>query len=215
MQLQENSNSGNELEQKYNRLNDTKFNITSIFLTKFLFGANFDSLKKAGFINSYIKDPMVQDMIDIVTTEDSRELFLLFKNNKLSTKTLTSIVETFLIIPGKVILSYEYIGNYSMIVISYPERFKGDFDKIVEGKYSKLSEEFKKGFPETREVLNSEQKVLGLEYTLYYHIFNKTDWLKKFWLKRLDLVELNENLELWEKPRKEDLVFDNKNIKIR
>jgi hypothetical protein len=210
---QQDSFSNTELEQKYNKLTsrDGKFNITSIFLTKFLFGANFDSLKKAGLVNSYIEDPQVQEMIDIVVGPDVKLLFLLFRNNKLSTDMLKNIVQSLLLGSSTIVMTYELINNYSMIVLSYPSKFKEDFNKIVGGKYSKLSEDFKSRFPETRDALDSEGKVLGKEYTLYYHIFNKTDWLKKFWLKRLDLVELNEDLELWEKPQQEDLIF---NIKI-
>jgi hypothetical protein len=99
-----------------------------------------------------------------------------------------------------------------MIVLVFPEEFIEDYDKVIQGKYSSLSDAYKSGFPSTQESLNSKGQRMGMEYTLYHHIFNRTEWLQQFWKDRLGMFELDENLELWEQPDKKDLVFDVKNI---
>lgn len=193
-----------------------KFNKISAFLTKFIFKENFDSLKKAGFIDSFISDPeitKIMNEIDIKDIENRRFLFLLFNNKKLNKDDVTKIVNT-LGTHERHIYSYDLINDYFMVVIEFPQEFVKDYDLILQGKYSKLSEEFKKSFPETKPVFNSSNIKIGLEYTIYYHIFNKTEWLNNFWLKKLNLVELDKNLELWEKPKENDIIFNiNKLIK--
>lgn len=186
-----------------------RFNIISIFLTKFIFRNNFDTLKKAGFINSYISDP---DITDIVAS-DKKLLFLLFNNKKLKIRDIEDIVKSLAYLKINLIFSYELINNYMMIIIEFPDEYSREYDLIIQGRYSKLSDEFKKAFPETKSVYNSEHIRIGLENTLYYHIFNKTDWIKEFWLKKLDLIELDKGLELWEKPNEEDIIFDKNKMK--
>lgn len=187
-----------------------KFNKTTVFLTKFIFGNNFDTLKKTGYVDSYIQDPEIMNIITL--GESQRLLFLLFKSKKLGANNLRKIVSELAAVPIQIVFSYELVNDYCMVVIDFPERFTQDYDNIVQGKYSKLSQEFREGFPATRDVYNSDKERVGAEYTIYYHIFNKTDWLKDFWLKRLELAELDPRLELWAKPEDKDLIFNLKNI---
>lgn len=187
-----------------------KFNKISIFISKFLFRDNLDSLKKAGFQDSFIQDPTIGD---VITREDhQRFLFLLFKNKKMSVQELEKIVLDMAVVPVESVISYELVNDYSMVVLEFPEKFISDYDNVVHGKYSKLSEEYKKGFPDTRDVFNSEKKRIGAEYTIYHHVFNKTNWLKEFWKEKLNLAEIDDNLELWTKPYEEDLIFNVKTI---
>lgn len=187
-----------------------KFNKISIFITKFLFRDNLDSLKKAGFMDSFVQDPTIGD---VITQEDhQRFLFLLFKNKKMSVSQLEKIVLEMAVVPVKSVISYELVNDYSMIVLEFPEEFISDYDNVVQGRYSKLSDKYKSGFPNTRDVFNSKKERLGAEYTIYHHVFNKTDWLKEFWMKKLNLAEIDDALELWTKPYEEDLIFNIKTI---
>jgi len=194
--------SSNTIEQA----KQDKFNKTTVFLTKFIFGDNFDFLKKIGFVDSYTADPEIMKII--VPGETQRLLFLLFRNKKLNNNELKQAVTSLFDIPVGIVFAYELVNDYSMIVIDFPEKYIKDYDYVVKGLYSKLSDEFKNKFPIARDVFNSNNVRVGREYTLYYHIFNKTDWLKNFWCERLGLIELDKKLELWESPGETDLIFN-------
>lgn len=183
-----------------------KFNKITIFLSKFIFQENFDILKKSGFIDSYTSDPDVSSVIE--PKQEQRLLFLLFKSKKMNLEDLKNIVKSLVKVPTDIIFSYELVNDYSMIVIDFPENYIRDYDYVIQGKYSKLSEDFKNKFEMTQEVLNSNKVRIAREYTLYHHIFNKTQWLKQFWMDRLGLCEIEDNVELWEQPDKSDLYFN-------
>jgi hypothetical protein len=186
------------------------FNKTTVFLTKFIFGNNFDMLRKIGYVDSYTSDPAINNILTL--GENQRLLFLLFKNNKLSVNEMKKVVADLAIVPSQIVFSYELVNDYCMIVIDFPEKYTLDYDYVTKGMYSKLSEGFKEKFPISRDVFNSKKIRVGKEWTLYYHIFNKTEWLKNFWMERLGLIELDDKLELWEKPGDSDLIFDVKKI---
>lgn len=187
-----------------------RFNKTSVFLTKFIFGNNFDMLKKIGYVDSYTQDPEIMKILTL--GQNQRFLFLLFRNKKISVQEIKNVVLSLAEVPVQAVFSYELINDYLMIVIDFPEKYTNDYDNVVKGKYSKLSSLFKEHFPMTRDVYNSKRERIGKEYTIYYHIFNKTDWLKEFWMEKLKLVELDDKLELWQQPDDKDLIFDVKNI---
>lgn len=198
MEKQVNSNIEQEKQQMFNK--------TTVFLTKFIFGDNFDMMKKAGFIDSYTSDPNIMNILTL--GQNQRLLFLLFKNKKIGLEQMKKIVTDLAAIPVQIVFSYELVNDYSMIVVDFPEKYIQDYDFITQGKYSKLSDSFKDKFPVSREVSNSKGQRMGREYTIYYHIFNKTDWLKNVLMERLGLMELDDKLELWSSPDQTDLIFN-------
>lgn len=199
MEKQENFNlTGNKKTSK----KEKKFTKTTLFLTRCIFSVNFEALRKTGFVDSYVEDPTHP----IEGSQD--KIFLLFKNKNLTVEDLSNIINVLAVIPINIIHSYELVNDYSMIVIEFPKEFSSDYKMFLEGKYSKFSKEFKETFPETRDVFNERNQKIGEEYTIYYHIFNRTDWLKNYWLKRLNLVKLEPGVELWQQADDKDLVFD-------
>lgn len=196
MDKQENCNFGN-----------LKHNKISLFLTRFLFNGNMEMLRKSGFVDSFIDD----NSIDLSDITSSKKLFLLFNNKKLTITEIADITKELITTEAFITYKYDLINDYQMIVLDFPEEFYRDYDNIVKGKYSKLSEKFKIAFPETEDVLNEKKVRIGKRYTIYYHIFNKTEWLQNYWKSKLNLVELDNNLELWTKPSDEDLIFNIKN----
>lgn len=188
-----------------------KHNKISLFLSRFIFNGNMDLLRKSGFIDSYIKDKNVGEDLLLVDS-NTRLLFLLFKNNKLKMSEIIQIIRDLNIINVNIRYSYELINNYFMIVVDFPKKFNEDYDNVVKGRYSKLSEEFKEGFPQTEDVLNENKARMGKRYTIYHHIFERTEWIQEYWKKRLGLMELDENLELWGRPLEIDMEFDIKQL---
>lgn len=200
-------------KQENSKIEDIKqgfFNKTTVFLTKFIFGDNFDMLKKLGFKDSYICDPDINSILTL--NENQRFLFLLFNNDKMSSNNLKKVINDLFSVPCQIVFSYELVNDYCMIVLDFPEKHISDYDNIVKGSYSKLSDSFKDKFPISRDVFNSKNIRVGKERTIYYHIFNKTEWLKNFWMEKLDLIELDDKLELWQQPGDSDLIFDIKKL---
>jgi hypothetical protein len=196
-------------EEKTKEFRSRYSNIT-LFLVKPVFGENFSILKKFGFINGYISDPNVSDIIQF--DENKKHLFLLFKNKKLNGNELERIIKNLFKIPVKTIHSYELVNDYSMVVVTFPREYNQDYQNVLDGKYSSLSLNFKENFPDTQEVKNSDNVVVGEEYTLYHHVFNKTTWLKEFWMERLGLCKLSDQMELWEQPTEKECVFNIKSF---
>jgi len=186
-----------------------KYNITTLFLTRFIFGNNFEVLKKIGLVDTYTQDPTIMDMIKL--NENQRLLFILFKNKKMAHEEMKKIVLELAEVQVSAVFSYELVNEHCVVVLDFPEVFVEDYDNVLSGRYSKLSIDFKSKFPPIIEVTENK-KVIGKEYTIYYHIFNKTQWLKDKLMDRLGLMELSDNLELWSKPGEKDLIFNIQNI---
>lgn len=63
--------------------------------------------------------------------------------------------------------SYDlYEGRYIMFMVEIPDKFKADFDKVLEGKYSKLSKEAKRLILKGRDATSSMPKVLSKDKSL-------------------------------------------------
>lgn len=94
-----------------------------------------------------------------------------------------------------------------VIVYRVPARFDTDYLLFLNGAYSLTSLDFKACFQlrkykfnEKGEVMKTSVGALETEYTIYYHIFNKTEELRQ---KLLDVIghdtRLPRNAELYEK----------------
>ena len=196
-------------KQENFNFNNLKHNKISLFLTRFLFNENMEMLRKTGFIDSFTKDKNTD--LSIFNLDESKKLFLLFKSKKLGLFDIINIIKELVSIEIHVLCKYDLFDDYQMVVIDFPKEFNSDYDNIVDGKYSKLSSKFKASFPETEDVFNEKKVRIGKRHTIYYHIFNKTEWLQNYWKTKLNLIELDDKLELWTKPLEQDLVFDIKN----
>lgn len=93
-------------------------------------------------------------------------------------------------------------SGYMVLIVPFPKHFIKDYKSILKGEYSKLSKKYKELFPDTKDDKPS----------LYHHIFNKTDGLKKYWEENLD-SELNTDLDFWEKFDSETETLDINKIK--
>lgn len=94
-----------------------------------------------------------------------------------------------------------------ILVFRVPPRFGTDYLLFLNGAYSLTSPDFKACFRLTNYVLGPDGKTLRTstgslqtEYTIYYHIFNKTEYLRNQWIKTLgeDIV-MPKNMELYQK----------------
>lgn len=107
--------------------------------------------------------------------------------------------------------------NKILLVYRIPKKFRLDYNLFLEGKYSELSEEYKKCFSLEKFKLDGygnkviEKGKYIMEPSNFYHIFNKTEHLKNIWLDKLGISKeeshILDNVELYEKQDtiKEDL----------
>lgn len=124
-----------------------------------------------GFLNAYLSDSNHVSYLD-------HPLYLLFKPTN-----LTSFSE---FLEGEYDVNivkedYDYVGGYVMLLYDFPKEYIGDYDLILEGRYSEVSKKYKDLFPDT--YLHQGRKT----YTKTYHIFNKTNEYRE---------ELEEDLSL-------------------
>lgn len=161
------------------------YTITSIFMVPTLKLSK--DIKDLGFINAYWK-----------TKEEGREygeysIFLLFKPPNMDR--LNMFIDDERELNGQFMDDYDYGDGYVILVYGLDLDFKKDFDLVMKGKYSKVSDEFKELFPKTKRVResgsNKEKK------TLQWRIFNKTDDMRTYWEEKLG-VSFREEMEVWQ-----------------
>ena len=105
-----------------------------------------------------------------------------------------------------------------LVVFRIPDQFKEDFKLFLEGKYSKVSTDYKKCFQLEKPVKNErgdiKRDISGgviMEPTTFSHIFNKTDKLKNIYIEKLGLEDFKwpEDLELYDKYNQEKETITN------
>lgn len=93
-----------------------------------------------------------------------------------------------------------------LLIFKIPDQFKGDFKLFEEGKYSKVSDLYKKCFSLEKPVKNERGDIkrdmtgaVVMEPSTFFHIFNKTKKLREIYQEKLGLdFELSEDLELYD-----------------
>lgn len=162
-----------------------KKTITSIFMVPTLKIAK-DSLSSNGFINGYAadidKESQYPDCIYLLFKPENIEKFREFLEGEY--ERTTDIIE-----------DYDYPEGHIVVVYKLDPTFKKDYSIIKKGRYSKVSNEFKKLFPETVSLTKNGWK--KEEASIQHRIFNKSEDLTKYWEDKLG-ISFDENQELWE-----------------
>lgn len=100
----------------------------------------------------------------------------------------------------------DYPNNLVILVYQLPPRFKKDYEKIWNGKFSEVSESYKAAIPAIgNRLLEDGDKVIS-EVTLQHMVFNKMEVLKNIWEQRFDVV-MDHDQELWTIPTIERETF--------
>ncbi len=156
---------------------------STIFLLPAL-GIDPRDLEDCGFIDSYIRiegkeyDKERRFLVAVFepVTKDQKETFDVF----LEREKFLSFVEEEIKQGDKVIVVYRF-----------PEEFYNDYDLIIEGKYSKVSDKYKGIFPKFRE--KKDKIVLSLQKL----IFDKDPDFKEQQEERIG-TDIEADSELWE-----------------
>ncbi len=176
-----------------------KQNVSSVFLVPCLkireeTRQQFDSF---GYVNSYL-------FCDKCSYEFFTPIYLLFEpenfninfyNFTLNLERNQNHVETIDLPKGQV-----------LFVFRIPKRFESDYEIIKQGRYSKTSPDFKACFPVRRFVYDQKGMLTkdskgnyATEYTMYFHIFNKTEFLRSKLVETLEVDYIPEEMELHDK----------------
>lgn len=171
-------------------------NISTLFLIPItgIPEKDYYNLEKKGLLNVYCFCENVEYEFPV--------LFLLFDPNKFNKG--TPLIFNKLKKCENYLETLDSDAGTIMIFKIIPD-FIEDYHLILNGMYSKTSDKYKKLFPETR-MITEEGKIKKV-YTLFYHVFNRTE----FWKNRLK-VELGypkesnlfDEIDLYNIPRKED-----------
>lgn len=166
-----------------------KKNISSIFIVPTL-KISREGLKNNGFINGYVADSGKEVQYDNCC-------YLLFKPNNIEKfqDFLQNEYDRTLHEKSYVIDDYDYEGGFVVVVYKLDSRFKEDYDKVKQGKYSKTSEKFQKLFPETLK-LWKDGKYRDTT-SLQHRIFKKDASLKEDWENKTD-TSFRDDWELWD-----------------
>lgn len=87
--------------------------------------------------------------------------------------------------------SFDYNENSKIILLTIPSDIKEDYDKFIEGKYSKISEESKAKIIK----FTSIHFPLDLHDTIGKVVYRDPE-LEKQWIEYLNIVEIPDNVEL-------------------
>lgn len=151
-------------------------NVSELFL-KPLLNIESNKLQELNYKNTYLFNAMDGERFkcDVI--------YLLFETEDLPIDIFITEQEQ----KGTVILEKHSFDNLKLLCFLLPLNFKEDYEKIIEGKYSKVSHEFKKLFPK---FANKEVR------SLQHMVFNKDKYLRKYWEQELDTVFTPE-MEYW------------------
>ena len=160
--------------------------ITTIFMVPTL-AIPKGALRATGFVNAFISDKDREEDYG-----ENKVIYLLFKPNDLDECRL--FVDNEYDRTENIIEDYDYSEGYIVVIYKLNLKYSSDFELVREGKYSKLSSNFKKMFPKIIKI-----KKRGLhrdEISLQYRVFNRTPDLIEFWEKKIG-IDWTDDMEVW------------------
>lgn len=163
---------------------ELKKTITSIFIVPTL-KINREKLRENGYLNGYLSD-VRRDI------QYQNAVYLLFKPGNLDQ--FREFLDSEADRTKQLIDDYDYEDGFVVVVYTLDKKWKKDFALVREGLYSKTSKEFQDSFPKVIKIMKN-----GLhrdEISMQFRIFNKTQDLREYWEKRLDM-EFTEDMEVW------------------
>jgi len=172
----------NRLEEEFK--NWIKWNASTLFLLKPITGIGVGQFCEFGLVNSYLEDVdndiYVGDYLLVLLKPNDYDFLEILIDNQ-DRENINFVGE------------YDYEGGWVVLVYSIPEKWKEDFTKFKDGRYSALSEDFKSQH-DKHVIINMRKKE-----TIQYLVFYKDTKFKKDVEEYFDVV-FSEEDELWEKP---------------
>lgn len=164
-----------------------------------------DRFYSQGFVNTYL-------FFDKTQYEYFTPLYLLFKPEAFNIDFYKFMLQ--LEKNQNYIETLDYPNGQVVFVFRIPKRYDRDYRLFLSGKYSRFSKEFKNNFPlKVYKVDHKGTLIKGTngwqqEDSIFYHIFNKTEYLKDIYRENLGSNDLPEELYDKYKPEEENLIID-------
>lgn len=152
-------------------------------------------LEEHGLINSFLlnaeEDVVYENALHLLFSPPNIDRFNLFVALQ-KTKNTAFINEL------------DYPGNLVVLVYQLPSKFKADYEKIWQGKFSEVSEEYKASIPSIIQLKEGNRTTNNL--TIQHMVFGKLEVLRTHWEIRFNVTMENDQ-ELWTKPTIETETF--------
>lgn len=168
---------------------EVKRTCSTIFLLPGI-GLKRQNILKHGFLSVYIDDighdVHYKNSVYVLYKPDQVEEFQKFLKSEYKRTPL--LVE-----------DYDYPGGYIVTVYKFPQEFIEEYDLFLGGKYSKFSKKYTSLFPTKIEILDEKTGTHKEKFSLQYHIFHRTNAIRKYWGDTFGMKEdeLPEDLEYW------------------
>jgi hypothetical protein len=161
-----------------------------------MFNIGRAKLDKHGFVNSYLfngeEEVQIKNSLNLLFCPPDIEKFndFIFQEKEKG---------------APIIDEKDYLGNNIIIVYKLPDKFQSDYDLLWEGKYSQMSEEFKKTIPGVVKYTDSRGYPVT-NRTMQHMVFDRYAPLRKYWEEAFN-QEMTEEQELWTIPTVESETF--------
>lgn len=166
-----------------------KWNCSTLFLLKPVTGIGIGGMSEYGLINSYLQDVEREYEDDV--------LFVLFKPENWDDFQL--LIQREAESKSNFIEDYDYEGGYVVMAYGIPKEMKIDFEKFKEGKYSEISEDFKKKH-DWKVMYNYETKN-SFQYMVFY---KDAEYVKQ--LENMLDVKFAPEQEMWSIPAEKEIL---------
>lgn len=180
------------------------WNCSTIFLL-YPLGIERKKITQLGFIQAYLadaeKDVEYQSPVFLLFKPDSPTIFQAFVDSEY--ERLNKVTGTV-----DIIEDYDYVDGYVVLVYQFPKEFEEDYNKFLEGKYSKFSKKFRETYPKVVKIKTEEGRPIE-EVSTQYRIINRTPEFREY-LEEILGIEFQGDMEFWSKPdmSKETLTID-------
>lgn len=177
-----------------NELDD--WTASNLFMVPLLSIARY-KLNIHGLINSFLINGESEEQLENI-------LYLLFTPP--NTDKFNDFIEQEKEESGLVVVSeQDFPPNFVLIGCKLPEEFKEDYKLFWEGKFSKMSKDYKDRIPDKVRMSGGNGKTIA-KTSIQHMIFEKNAELRIHWENRLDVV-FSDDLELWSIPDPEKETF--------
>lgn len=188
-----------------------KHNCSTLFLL-YPLGLERRKIIEFGFKSAYIadasKDVGYENPVFLLFKPDSMTMFQAFADSEYLR--VNPHTDTF-----DLVEDYDYEKGYVVLLYQFPEEFKEDYERFLEGKYSRFSKKFKATYPKMIKIPNNgiPKDVISLPYKIVNNTKKVREEiehrgeldLKEELEKRLG-VTFTSDMELWNVPGDKDIL---------
>jgi len=160
-----------------------KISATNLFVLPIL-NIGREKLLKVGFVEAFIKDELRE-------LEYENAVYLLFKPENWDEFNLFLEEQREVRMP---LVDEYHHGEWAVVIYQYPKQWQRDVDIIMTGKFSQVSRRYKDLIPFYYKV--NRNGIIEEEIMNQHLIYNKSQKVKDYWKKELDL-DFEEQDEVW------------------